>query len=410
MIKVLHLWKSDSARVGGGGAAAMYRLHTTLRKAGIESKILCEYKTTHSPHVTVIQRWSRIEWLIKLLTSRLGLNDIHRISSFLIKRLEAYLEADILNFHGIHSSFISYLALPSLTESKPSVFTLHDMWCLTGHCAISYDCNRWKIGCGNCPYPDAYPPVLRDATHVEWNLKDRVYNHSNLTIVTPSKWLTKQAKQSMLNRFPIYLIPEGVDIETYKPLDPVHCRSLLGIPQSKKVLMFAAVTLTQFNKGGDLLLEAIERLSPSLKGEIVLLLIGSKGEEIAEAAGIRSINLGYVSDDRLKSIAYSAADLFVLPTRAEAFGLVALESMACGTPVVSFRVGGIPDFVRSGISGYLAEPENAKDLSNGIIQLLEDDHLRYSMGNMSREIAQKEFNSELETKRYIDLYHQLLEL
>jgi glycosyltransferase involved in cell wall biosynthesis len=408
LIKVLHLWKSDSARFGGGGAAAMYRLHSNLRKHSVDSQILCEHKTTDSPHVKVIKRWSNVESLIKRLTSRIGLNDIHRISSFLIKQHEAYQAAEILNFHGIHSSFISYLALPSLTEKKPSIFTLHDMWCLTGHCAISYDCDLWKSGCGHCPYPDAYPPVMRDATRVDWKLKEWVYNRSNLVIVTPSTWLTKQAKQSMLKRFPIYHIPEGVDMETYKPQDSNSFRSLLNIPKGKKILMFAAVDLNQFSKGGDLLLDALGSLPGSLKKELVLLLLGNQGESIGEASGIRSINLGYVSDDHLKVTAYSAADLFILPTRAEAFGLVALESMACGTPVVSFRVGGVTDLVRPGVSGYLADPENANDLRDGIVQLIDDECLRNNMGHMSREIAQKEFSSELETKKYIDLYNRLL--
>ena len=193
-MKVLQLWKSDGPTRGGGGAGSMYRLHSNLRKAGIDSKILCEIKTTTSPHVSTIQRGSRLESLLKRVTARLGLNDIHRVSSFGIKRHEAYLEADVLNFHGIHSGFINYLALPSLTKGKPAVFTLRDMWCLTGHCAISYDCERWQIGCGSCPYLDAYPPVRRDATHIEWKLKDWAYSHSSLTIVALSNWLVERAE------------------------------------------------------------------------------------------------------------------------------------------------------------------------------------------------------------------------
>jgi glycosyltransferase involved in cell wall biosynthesis len=385
----------------------MYRLHSDLRKAGIESKILCDHKTTQSTHVIKIPRWTKIlDWPMKLLTLPLGLNDIHRVSSFLIKCYDAYIQAEILHFHGVHG-FINYLALPALTKSKSSVFTLHDMWCLTGHCAISYNCDRWKIGCGNCPHLDVIPRVLRDATHVEWKLKEEIYNDSNLIIVTPSKWLTEKAKQSLLSRFPIYHIPDGVDMDTFKPLDSVYCRSLLGVPQSKKVLMFAAVKLNQFNKGGDLLLAALNSLPVSLKRDLLLLLLGNKGEALAEATDIQSINLGYVNDDSLKAIAYSAADLFVLPSRAEAFGLVALESMACGTPVVSFRIGGLTDLIRPGITGYLAEPENAKDLSDYITQLLKDQYLREKMGHMSREIAQNEFSSELKTKRHIALYNQI---
>ena len=386
----------------------MYRLHLGLRKAGIDSKILCANKTTESSHVTVLQRRRRLELWIKKLTSRFGLNDIHCVSSFGIKRHKFFSDANILHIHGIHSGFFSYLALPTLTESKPAVFTLHDMWPLTGHCAINYDCERWKIGCGHCPYTDAYPPVLRDATRVEWKLKNWVYGCSNLTIVSPSSCYAERAKLSMLNRFSIYHIPHGIDIEAYQPLDPVHCRSVLGIAQDKKVLMFAASVLNQFNKGGDLLLEALQGLPESLKAETVLLLLGHGGETIAEVVGMQAINLGYITNDRLKAIAYSAADLFISPTRAEAFGLVCLESIACGTPVVSFKVGGVPDIVRPGITGYLAEPENAKDFCNGTVQLVEDEHLRNDMSQKCREIALKEYRIELQVQQHIKLYRQLL--
>jgi glycosyltransferase involved in cell wall biosynthesis len=280
---------------------------------------------------------------------------------------------------------------------------------MTGHCAVSYDCDRWKIGCGKCPYPDANPPIRRDATRIEWKLKDLIYSRSKLSIVTVSKCQTEQAKESMLSRFPIHHIPNGVDTETFQPLDPGLSRSALGIPKNRKVIMFASVNLNIYGKGGDLLLKALQNLPESLKDEILLLLLGSGGDSIARTAGIQSVSLGYVSNERLKALAYSAADLFILPTRGEGLSLVLLESMSCGTPMLSFRVGGNPDLIRPGITGYLAEPENAKDLCNGIFQLVEDGTLRNRMARNCREIAVKEYSSDLETKRYIALYSHLLQ-
>ena len=407
-MKVLQLWRSDSGEFGGGGAVAMYRLHSGLRQAGIDSKILCKFKTTNSPEV--FQYSSNLEQLEKILqqvTSRLGLNNIHRLSSFKIKQHPAYLDADILHFHGIHGGFISYLALPALTESKPTIFTLCDMWAMTGHCAFSYDCDRWKIGCGKCPYPDSNPSIKRDATRLEWKLKDWVYSHSNLTIVSKSTWLTEIARQSLLSRYPIYQIPNGIDTAIYQPLDREQCRSELGIPLDKKVLMFAALKLDNFQKGGDLLLKALQSLPASLKTETVLLTFGKGGETLAESVGMQTINLGYVSDDRRKAICYSAADLFLFPTRAESFGNVALESIACGTAVVSFKVGGVTEHVRHGITGYLAEPGNSQDFCNGILQLLEDRNLGEQMSQQCRAIALQEYSLELCTQRHIELYKTL---
>ncbi|MBW4575270.1 MAG: glycosyltransferase family 4 protein [Aphanothece sp. CMT-3BRIN-NPC111] len=405
-MNVLHINQSD---INGGAAIAGYRLHKGLLAQGIDSRLLVEAASTSSERIaTTRNHRNGIENLIFRLTGRLSLRYINLISTFDIPQHVFYKDADILNFHNLHGGYFNYLAIPTLTQKKPAVFTLHDMWSFTGHCAYSYDCDRWKIGCGKCPYLDTYPSVRRDNTHWEWKLKNWVYSGSNLTIVTLSKWLTEQAKQSMLKCFPIHHIPNGIDTEAYQPLDPQQCRFLLGIPADKKVLMFGAATLTDTRKGGDLLVKALSSFPESLKAETVLLTFGNGGEAISESVGMQTLNLGYVSSDRLKSIAYSAVDLFLFPTRADNLPLVLQESMACGTPMVSFKVGGVPDMVRPDITGYLATPGDAEDFCNGIVQLLEDKSVREKMSQHCREIALKEYPLELQAQRYIELYNHAL--
>jgi len=282
------------------------------------------------------------------------------------------------------------------------------MWSFTGHCAYSYDCERWKIGCGRCPYPNSFPAIKRDGTRLEWKLKDWLYDRSNLTIVSPSRWLTEQAKQSLLNRFPIHHIPNGVNVNAYEPLDPELSRASLEIPKNKNVIMFGAVDLKEARKGGDILTHALSLLPKSLKDDAVLLTMGDGGESFAKTVGMEAVNLGFISNDRFKALAYSAADLFVLPTHADNLPLALQESMSCGTPMVSFNVGGVPDLVRPGITGCLADLGNANDFCNGITQLLEDDTLRIQMSQNCRKIALNEYSIELQAKRYIELYRQLL--
>src|SRR5262249_28258762 len=156
----------------------------------------------------------------------------------------------------------------------------------------------------------------------------------------------KQAKHSMLSHFSIHHIPHGIDTEVYKPLDPEWCRVQLGIPSGKKVLLFAVDDLKRYLKGGDLLVRALRSLPVSLRNGIVLVLLGNGGEAIAKTVDMPTLDLGYISDDRRKVICYSAADLLAHPTRADNLPLIPLESIACGTPVVSFRIGGVPDLVR----------------------------------------------------------------
>lgn len=401
----------------GGSIIAMTRLHQGLKKSGVDSKILNRVNSHRSPDIIKIphtrtNRWA--EYQLERVTWRLGLNDIHCLNTFSIKRLPAYLDADIIDFHTIHGGFFNYLALPSLTRKKPGVFTLHDMWFFTGHCSYSFDCERWKTGCGQCPHLDTYPPVRRDGTRLEWRLKDWVYKKSNVAVVSPSQWLAEQARQSMLSRFAIHHIPHGVDTNIYQPLNRKHCRSILGISEKRKVLSFISMRMDQsdehtFRKGCDLLVEALKGLPERLKSETTLLLVGDGAGSLAEAVGIQALDLGYISSDHLKAVAYSASDLFIFPTRGDIFGLVLLESMACGTPMVSFRVGGVTELVRPGVTGYLAEPENIEDFRAGIVKLLLDDSLRNHMSQRCREIAVQEYPLELQVQRYINLYQELLQ-
>ncbi len=163
------------------------------------------------------------------------------------------------------------------------------------------------------------------------------------------------------------------------------------------------------NKDNLLTLQMLRNLPKSLKPEIVVLMLGYGGEALAETVDIPILNLGYVGSDHLKAIAYSAADLFMFPTRADNLPVVLLESMACGTPMVSFNVGGVPDLVRPGKTGYLASPLNIGEFCEGIIQLLEDTNLREKLGQQCRKIAKVEYPLELQARRYERLYQTLLQ-
>jgi glycosyltransferase involved in cell wall biosynthesis len=337
----------------------------------------------------------------------MGLNDIHCLSSFSIPKHELYRQAEILFLTSFRRGF-SYMALPALTRNKPGVMTMHDIWPLTGHCAVSYDCDRWKTGCGRCPHLDVVPKVERDATRIEWMLKNVAYRRSHLTIVSRSTPITQMVKQSMLGRLRVCQIPGGVPADLLVPLERDQCRDALGIPRDKHVLMFAALSLSQPWKGADLLLSALDALPASLKKDTLLLLLGGEGEDLARSCDMPVVNLGVVMDEHDKAVAFSAADLFISPSRAEAFGLVALESMSCGTPSVAFAVGGAQDYVHPGRTGYLVRPQDTDGLRNGIVQLLEDDVLRSAMGDRGRELVLQEYTVELEVQRYLELFEDLL--
>lgn len=401
----------------GGAFIASNRLHRALQAAGIDSAYAYGRAFNNSDtglkDIADYHRLERAsalrEKVITKASRKLGLNDITRFSTFDLPKKDFFKSASVLNFHNLHSDFFSYLALPKLTAQKPAVWTLHDMWSFTGHCAYSYGCDRWQTGCGHCPALGEEPQVSRDATHWEWQLKHRAYGRAHITIAAPSTWLTQQAKRSpLLSGFDIQHIPNGIDTQQYQPLDAQHCRSVLNIPPSKRVLMFAAQSLTNARKGGDLLFDALMALPTTFKDDTLLLTFGSGSDQKLNALGMETLSMGYVSSDRLKAILYSAADVFVFPTRADNLPLVLQESMACGTPMVSFDVGGVADLVRPGITGELAEAENTQALSAQIVKLLESDSQRADMRKRCREIAVSEYSIERQRDRYIEIYKRLV--
>ncbi|MBD1856045.1 MULTISPECIES: glycosyltransferase family 4 protein [Leptolyngbya] len=404
-MRVLHINQSDTY---GGAAIAGYRLHQGLLSQGVDSRLMVGRMETNDDRVSLVPHVSPFEQQFKRVTQKFGFNHVHLWSTFQIAHHDFYQSAEVLNFHNIHTGFFNYLALPRLVKRKPAVLTLHDMWLFTGHCAYSYGCDRWKIGCGDCPDLTIYPAMRRDSTRWEWKLKDWLYNQAAFSVIAPSRWLADLAHQSLLSRFPIYHIPNGIDLEVYQPLNRADCRSKLQIPPDRQVILFVSHTLKDARKGGDVMLQALGRLPNSAKSNLVLLAMGEEGENIAAQVGIDTISLGYVKEEHLKAIAYSAADLFVFPTRADNLPLVLQESMACGTPMVSCDVGGVSDLVRPDVTGYLAKPEDVEDLSRGIQMLLNYPEQRRKMGEACRSIAVSEYSINLQVQRYLDVYQQSL--
>jgi glycosyltransferase involved in cell wall biosynthesis len=405
-MKVLHINQSD---VGGGAAIAGYRLHQGLLQQGVDSKLLVGLPQTTDPRVARVPRRNYpLAGLLKKITDELGLNYVSHLATWKIPSHKFYQEADILNFHNLHTGYFNYLFLPYLTRNKPAIYTLHDMWSFTGHCAYSFDCSRWQKGCGQCPYPDAYPAIKRDNTELEWKLKKWIYEQANLIVVTPSQWLMNQAKLSILNRFAIYWIPNGLDTNLYVPLNKQECRRCLQIGNYQYVLLTSSLNLQDPRKGTDLLIKAVNFLPDHLKRDTILLVMGSGGELIKSEIQVDVMAFGYVGIDQLKVMIFAAADLFILPTRADNLPLVLQEAMACGTPMISFDVGGVPELVRPGITGLLAEPENPQDLARKIEQLLVDRETRQKMSQNCREVAVQEYDLALQAQRYIQIYQQAL--
>jgi len=406
MLTIIHVSAADN--VGGSGRSA-YRIHSGLRAQGHRSRMLVNYRSTTDPDVGYLWRslsWRVGDYLVRRATEALSLQYLFYPSSFALARHPWFREADIVQLYNTHGGYFSHSALAVLSRRKPIVWRLSDMWPMTGHCAYSYDCDRWKTGCGACPILDDEPALRTNRTALLWKMKRAVYARSRLTIVAPSRWMAATAAASpLLGRFPIHVIPNGVDTNVFAPIPRPSARDLFGIPHGDRVVLFAAVETNARRKGGHHLQAALERLGDV---RLRLLVVGSGAERWTGRTGHPVTAVSAVADDRLLAAAYSAADVFVMPTLAENLPNVALESMACGTPSIAFDVGGVPDAVRPAETGWLVPTADDGALAEALRTALTDDATRERFGRRCRAVAASEYTAELQTTRFARLYEEVL--
>ncbi|MCS4101411.1 glycosyltransferase [Salinibacter ruber] len=240
-----------------------------------------------------------------------------------------------------------------------------------------------------------------------WNRKKTAYQHASeqdqLHVVCPSEWMADEARAStLLADVPVSVIPYGLDTNRFFPCDAEGVPPAFGIPDDHRIVLFVASD-TRARKGFDLLDNALSALGAE---KTTLLSVG--GDEPELESDLPHVHAGYVESDLLLSVLYSLADVFVIPSRQDNLPNTVLESMACGTPVIGFEVGGIPDMVRPGETGWLAEPEDVRSLREAIEASLSDDAVRRQRGERARAVVEKEYTLEVQARGYKDVYQRLL--
>lgn len=321
-------------------------------------------------------------------------------SPYRIQEHPLYQQADIIHFHWVSNGFLDYgHFFPA--NRKPVVWTLHDTNPFTGGCHYTEGCQAFAADCAGCPqlagsdFPEYAAKSL--ARKVE-ALKDT----TNLTIVSPSTWLLGESGKSRLfGGRPHRHIPYGIDSQVFRPRDQRYSREVLGIAPDKPVLLFVAYAVASRRKGYHLLLEAAERLN--LRDKVTLCAIGSRsGTRTSD--GI--VELGHFSDERLMSIAYSAADAFVIPSLEDNLPNTVIESLLCGTPVIGFPVGGIVDMVKDGVNGFLCRETTAGGLAEQLERFSRQPAAFDRKSIRAKAVAA--YDSAVQVRNYMKLYKQLL--
>ncbi len=332
--------------------------------------------------------------------------------------LERFDHPQILQAHNLHGHYFDLRQLPTLCQRLPVVLTLHDAWLLSGHCAHSFSCDRWKTGCGHCPDLSIYPPVSRDATAFNWTRKRDIFAQCRLHVATPSDWLMRRVEQSMLAPAiqSSRVIPNSVDDVFFQAADRMRARHLLNLTQDAIVLLFAANTIRD-NEWKDFaaLSEALALVSQALpEREVVLLALGDHAPEqmIGRA---RLVFLPFRSKPQDVATCYQAADVYLHAAKAETFSLTIAEAQACGTPVVATRVGAIPERItcalrhpRDHATGILVSPGSGAEMAKAALQVLIDSQLAASLSRNGRIHAEQTYRRTSQAETYLGWFAQLV--
>lgn len=406
-MKVIHINTSDKS---GGAAIAAYRLHKALLKDNIDSKMLVLDKITDEKEIFTVIKNKLDKFLISKLKTQLDSLVFRKYSqrknkiifsqgkyNYSIKNNPLVMEADVIHLHWINNGLLSIEEIFELSKmNKKIVWTLHDMWPFTGGCHYAGECEKYKKSCGNCEILKT--KIENDITRKIFNNKNKKFKDIDFKVIGCSNWIAKCAKESTLFKSKeIKAIPNVLDINIFKRIEKKISRGILNLLEDKKYILFGAMSSTgDKRKGYDYLKKALLILNkkyPELKDEVEILIFGASYSDDKDTIPFKINFLGQFTDEITLSLVYNSANVFVAPSLEENLANTVNESLACGTPVVAFEVGGMLDMIKHKSNGYLAKFKDSNDLANGILECL----------NYTQEIKSN-FNQDEILKKIIDYY------
>ncbi|MFH1868416.1 MAG: glycosyltransferase [Candidatus Omnitrophota bacterium] len=319
---------------------------------------------------------------------------------------------DILHCHNLHGSYFDLRALPALSKNIPTVITLHDAWLLSGHCAHSFNCQRWKSGCGSCPNLDIYPSAARDSTSYNWRLKRDIYKNAKLYVITPSEWLMKKVEQSILvpSILKKRVMPNGVDLKMFYPGDKRDARNRLGLPQAADILLFVSQCVKESQwRDYNMLEETIRCLSENPRPRPLILICLGEGRESEYFKNTEIRFVPFQLDTEVVSRYYQSADICLHPAKEDNFPSAVIESLASGTPVVSTNTGGIQEIIEDNKTGFLVAPRDSRHMARMVEKLLSDNGLLRSFSEKAVDAARRRFDLDSQIKSHLCWYKEIIE-
>lgn len=378
-------------------------IHDMAQDEYIDCMCACRYlqtmKTSENDVVEISSKWdSRCHGLISRYTMFKGIGSCLKTAIFL-KKVEKY-RPDLIHLHNLHGSYINIPMLMRYIKKRKIavIWTLHDCWPLTAICShfTIANCNRWRDGCCACAQKRKYSSAPFDMTRYVWKLKKKWFTGiERMTIVTPSNWLANVVNKSFLNIYPIRTIYNGIDLDVFQPTDS-DFKEKNGLLKKKIVL---GVSFNWgYEKGLDVFIELAHLLPPNY----VIILVGTN-ENVEKNIPKNIIPIRQTENQKQLAKIYTAADVFVNPTREEVLGLVNLEALACGTPVITFKTGGSPECVDEKC-GCVVAVNDVLSMSKHILRICQEQPYD-SLDCISRA---RHFDKQCKFAEYISLYKELM--
>lgn len=399
-INITHVNPTDTE---GGASLAGYRLHQELAKhTGIDSILFVGTKYSNDARVIEFRNifTKIIEKLLMKINTFTGMQYLLSINWLNLLFFKRFRKTDIFVLRNIHGDYLPFWFPWLLSKFAPVIWRLPDEWAYTGHCAYSYECTKWQIGCNSCPHLDEYPKLRFDTTYVLFRLKKFFYQRSNIHLVAPSTWIYNNLCISpIFESKEISYIPIGVDIDLFSPMKKFDNFSI----------SFVSVSLDDYRKGGTIIEEIFELFNAYLEQKNItvdIYLIGKK-VGLKQFKYIHYHFTGFLDEKQIASY-YAKTHLNILPTLADNLPNTILESLSCGTPVVSFDTGGCKDLVKHKQTGYLAKYQDLYDFVNGIKYFLDyTDCLKQNAAN-ARTLVEEAFTMQNQSNQYLKLIKQIL--
>lgn len=399
--------------IQGGAARAANRLHKGLLAHGIDSQMLVQTKSSQDFRVLAPQtKLDKVKAKVRPYLDRIGLNKYKNRTQTLfskgiggdgslVERINA-LKPDIVHLHWINEGFLSINDIARI--KAPIVWSLHDMWPFTGGCHYDEWCGAFVKGCGSCKVLGS--DKANDLSSKVFRLKQKAYAKANITVVGLSNWLAEEARKSKLFADKkIVNLPNPIDPKEFGLIDKDFARRLFGLPADKKLILFGAMGATADpRKGFSQLASALQQLSSDYE----LVVFGSETPQTPQGFRQKAHYLGMLNDNVSLKALYNAADVMVVPSLQENLSNAIMESLACGTPVVAFDIGGNGDLITHQQNGYLAQPFDIVDFAKGIEQQLSE-LATVSRSQQISDATYARFDMSSVIPRYIELYQSVTE-